>query len=115
MSVFIKLGAHKEGIHDIESVRADSLRDAIKKMKLHPYTYPDDWVEYDVETDVETITATSEEALDQIVNFYGSDDDRNAVDGDSSSEWVILEVRDTEIITHGPTHYGRSGCYTIDE
>jgi len=98
MKTYLLIGCIDEGIRTLMRTQALDVRDAIKKFKLYPYTYPDDW----------DGKATYEHAFERVCRFYNVDNDPsvdlyhegNFVDGDSAEAYVILELGD-EIHLYG--------------
>ena len=86
--VYILIGCHDEGIHTCLTTKAKDVKEAIERFTYFPFTR-EDFVEEGL---------TFEEGKQIVYGFYGLlgrkaySESNNYVDGDSNSQYIIIEV-----------------------
>lgn len=114
---YLLIEANDDGMRTAKYVLAKSPTDALRQTKLYPFVWPDDFV--GTSTDAQLMLNTSglntfEAALDYVARyFYGIDmpadhdvaQHGNYVDGDSNSQYTLIELHDTYIIQYGAINY----------
>lgn len=124
MRLYIFLGTMDEGIVQVESITANSVREAISKADLYPFIWPDSWEDnlpedYNFTTkekmseDLEKVLPR-EKALEEVCRFYNitrdpkwsPTEEGNYVDCDSNYAYYIIEIEGLKFdIYPTPTHY----------
>lgn len=130
MKTYILLEIIDEGIISSRTTTADSIREAIDKFHLYPFTWPDDWSHHIPEgldwpegedekdeffqEQLMLMGFSYERCLDWVARqFYNAERDANVdtyfngnyVDGDSNALCVIIEVGEGGVVFY-PPEYG---------